>query len=183
VLYDKCLAEADSVKEKDPGLIKRDYSAYQKAYAAAFSPFPKRLNDLLDQQLVYGRFSPTAKGLAAAKSGIIQDADLSSLLKQGYVHAEGLRYEDFLPISAAGIFASNLGQYGTKSTAAQKPVYRQEQLEAIMGRKIVDSHQTYKGLEAQSILDSYYRLGLLEKLSREKRHGWQEAVLKFNPGL
>ena len=33
----------------------------------------------------------------------------------------GLRYEDFLPISAAGIFASNLGQYGTKSTAAAKP--------------------------------------------------------------
>jgi uncharacterized glyoxalase superfamily metalloenzyme YdcJ len=36
-----------------------------------------------------------------------------------------------LPVSAAGIFASNLNQYGTMRTATKQPKYCQEQLEEI----------------------------------------------------
>ena len=176
-LYDKCLAAAETMKEKNPGLIKKDYAAYQKAYADCFAPFPKKLKDLLAQKLVYGRFCTTTKGLVAAKNKKKYYTDHCVLLKKGYIQAEGLRYEDFLPVSAAGIFASNLGQYGTKSTAAEKPVYRQDQLETIMGRKIVDSHQTYKALEAESIAGAYVQLGISDQAPVAKKSQWPQAAV------
>lgn len=150
-LYDECLAAADKIRESDPGLIKRDYEAYQKAYAKCFAPFPKTLAGLLQQKLVFARYSPTDKGRAAAKSGRITTDDLAELVRQGFVRVEGLRYEDFLPFSAAGIFASNLGQYGTKSTATARPTYTQATLEKIMGRDIVDPNAVYAQQEATSI--------------------------------
>jgi uncharacterized glyoxalase superfamily metalloenzyme YdcJ len=76
-----------------------------------------------------------------------------------------LRYEDFLPVSAAGIFASNLGQYGTKSTASTKPVYTQKMLEEILGKKIIDSDAIYSGLQEESIRQVYEELGLADGAS------------------
>jgi len=88
------------------------------------------------------------------------------LSRLGFVQAEGLRYEDFLPFSAAGIFASNLGQYGTKATAASKPAYSPATLENIMGRKIIDPNETYHRLHAESVAEVYRELGLVEKVGR-----------------
>ncbi|TAL06577.1 MAG: DUF1338 family protein [Verrucomicrobia bacterium] len=150
-LYDECLAAAEKIREAEPDLIKRDYDGYRRAYAKCFAAFPKTLAGLLEQKLVYARYSATAKGLAAAKAGTIKTSDPAELARLGCVRAEGLRYEDFLPFSAAGIFASNLGQYGTKSTATARPIYTQATLEEIMGRKIVDPNVTYAGLEAESL--------------------------------
>jgi uncharacterized glyoxalase superfamily metalloenzyme YdcJ len=95
------------------------------------------------------------------------------------VAVEGLRYEDFLPVSAAGIFASNLNQYGTKSTATQKPVYSRAQLEEILGRKIVDPDVTYAGLDAESRWQVCTELGLLEKLEPAERARLQQAITAF----
>ena len=130
------LAAAEAARAQEPGFdARRDYEAYLREYAQCFAAFPKRLPALLEKKLVYGRFTATAKGLAAKAAQSIQTTDLNKLIRLGYVHADGLRYEDFLPVSAAGIFASNLGQYGTKSTAQAKPVYTREMLEEIPGRK------------------------------------------------
>jgi uncharacterized glyoxalase superfamily metalloenzyme YdcJ len=161
-LYDRCLAEAEANRAKDPGLAQRDPIAYEAAYAAAFAPFPKTLGELLRQGLVYGRYSATPKGSAAA--GKLDNSDIHQLADQGYVRFEGLRYEDFLPFSAAGIFASNLGQYGTQSTAAEKPTYSQELLESIMKRRIIDPNVIYEGTQAESLLQCYSDLGLLSRL-------------------
>ena len=150
-LYDECLAAADKIRESDPSLIKRDYEAYQRAYAKCFARFPKTLAGLLQQRLVFARYSPTDKGRTAAKGGQIATDDVSELLRQGYVRVEGLRYEDFLPFSAAGIFASNLGQYGTQSTAAARPTYTQATLEKIMGREIIDPNAAYAEQETASL--------------------------------
>ena len=165
-LYDECLAEADAVRERDPGIVKRDFAAYEAAYARAFGRFPKKLQELLDAGLVHVRYSPTAKGIASR--GSIGTTDLRELVRRGYARVEGLRYEDFLPVSAAGIFASNLNQYGTKSTAAVRPVYTQAMLEGVMGRRIIDSTAAYQGIEAQSILATYDRLGLTNTVDAAK---------------
>lgn len=58
-----------------------------------------------------------------------------------------IRYEDFLPVSAAGIFASNLSQYGTKSDNEARKKYTKELLETYMEKKITESDDLYK-LEA-----------------------------------
>ncbi len=174
-LYDECLAATDSLKEKNPAL-KNDYTAYQEAYAACFAPFPQTLPELLAQKLVYGQYIPSEAGIAAAKKGSIQTTDLCELAQRGLIHLQGLRYEDFLPISAAGIFASNLGQYGTKSTAAEKPAYQQEALEKIMGREIVDPNVTYEAVEARSILDLYSTLGLSDKVPPSEKKQLEAAA-------
>lgn len=178
-LYDRCLAEADAAKDKNPGLSKSDFAAYERLYAAPFAPFPKTLPALLAQGLVYGRYVATADGIAAGQEKRIATVDVAELVRLGYADYEGLRYEDFLPISAAGIFASNLAQYGTQSTAAQKPTYTQAQLEAILGRKIVDPNVTYAGVEAESLLATYAALGLTSQVPAERRQVLELAVAAY----
>jgi uncharacterized glyoxalase superfamily metalloenzyme YdcJ len=178
-LYDECLVAAEELREAEPDLIKRDYAAYQSAYASCFASFPKTLAGLLEQKLVFGRYAATTKGIAAERRQMIQSTDLGELLRLGYAQVEGLRYEDFLPFSAAGIFASNLGQYGTKSTAATKPAYTQETLEQIMGLKIIDPNVTYAGLHAESLLKTFSDLGLLKDLAPEERNQREQAVSAY----
>ena len=178
-LYDRCLAEADAAREKNPGLAKTDFAAFEAMYAKPFAPFPKTLPELLQQKLVYARYTATQTGRAAR--GRIKTTDLAELVRLGYVDYEGLRYEDFLPVSAAGIFASNLNQYGTKATAAQRPVYTQENLEKILGRKIVDAGITYAGLEAETLRQVYEDLGLTESLPAPDRAELERRCVAYRP--
>jgi uncharacterized glyoxalase superfamily metalloenzyme YdcJ len=178
-LYDACLAEADAAREKDPSLPKRDMAAYEALYAKPFAPFAKNLDGLIRQGHVYARYLPTEKGIAAAKSGAALSTDLLALAKDGLVEYEGLRYEDFLPVSAAGIFASNLQQYGTKSTAAVKPTYSQALLEEILGKRIIDSTTVYAGVDAESRLETYGKLGLLAKLPAAERAELEKRVAAY----
>ena len=179
-MYDTCLAQADAAREKDPSLPKKDFAAYEALYAKPFAPFPKTLPALLEQGLVYGRYAATPKGVAA--KGNLPTSDIHALVRDGFAQVEGLRYEDFLPVSAAGIFASNLNQYGTKSTAATKPVYTQAQLEQIMGKAIVDSDVVYRGMQAASLLDTFAQLGVMERVPAAQRAELEQAVAACPPG-
>ena len=152
----------------------RDHAVHLAAQARHYDDFPRTLPELLERGLVYGRYAATAKGRAAA--GTLDSTDLHALVRQGLVDVEGLRYEDFLPVSAAGIFASNLNQYGTKSTAAVKPEYPRALLEQIMGRPIVDADVVYRGMEAASLLQTFADLGLLDRLPRQRREALEAAV-------
>lgn len=173
-LYDDCLARAEAAKAEDPALAARDYAGYQARYAASFAPFPKRLRMLLDAGLVHARCEPTPAGLAAR--GSIDTTDPGELARLGLIRREGLRYEDFLPVSAAGIFASNLNQYGTRTAAANKPVFTKAMLEAVMGRPIVESALVYAALEAESVLNTYARLGLLEQMPEAESTRLEQAA-------
>lgn len=173
-LYDRCLAAADAERERDPELAKRDHAAHLTAQARHYDDFPRTLPELLEKGLVYGRYAATAKGRAAA--GTLETTDIHALVRQGLVDVEGLRYEDFLPVSAAGIFASNLNQYGTKSTAAVKPEYPRALLEQVMGRPIVDADVVYRGMEAASLLRTFADLGVLDRLPRQRREELEAAV-------
>jgi uncharacterized glyoxalase superfamily metalloenzyme YdcJ len=173
-LYDECLAAAEQAKAEDPGLMKRDFAAYEAMYAAHFDRFPKALPGLVEAGLVHARYEPTPAGLAAA--GTIDTADIAELVARGLARFEGLRYEDFLPVSAAGIFASNLNQYGTRTTAKAKPVYTQADLEAILGRPIIDAAAVYAGVEADSILRTCERLGVIGRLDPDRRAFLESAA-------
>jgi uncharacterized glyoxalase superfamily metalloenzyme YdcJ len=175
-LYDRCLVDADAAREKDPGLPKRDWDAYERAYAAPFAPFPKTLPALVAQGLVFARFAPTPAGEAAARAGSIGTTDLVELTRQGLVTCEGLRYEDFLPVSAAGIFASNLNQYGTASTAKVRPTYSKATLEQVMGKPIIEATEVYAGIDAASRLDTWTALGVLGRVPVDMRARMEAAV-------
>jgi len=168
-LYDQCLVSAEKMREAEPDFVRRDYEGYQKSYANCFAAFPKTLPGLLERGLVHGRYAATTKGTEAARHQLIHTTDANELVRLGYAQVEGLRYEDFLPFSAAGIFASNLGQYGTKSTAGSRPVYTARSLEEIMGRGIIDPNVSYAGLQAESLLTLYSKLQLKDQLAPGER--------------
>lgn len=178
-LYDECLTKADAAREKDPSLPKRDFPAYEALYAAPFKPFPKTLPELVAKGLVHARYLPTTKGLASR--GALDTADVRELVARGCLRIEGLRYEDFLPVSAAGIFASNLNQYGTKSTAHVRPTYSQSQLEAIMGKRIIDADAVYRAMESESILSALEQLGVIGLLPTVERERLESSAAKL-PG-
>ena len=158
-LYDRCLADAE-----------------HRPAAEAFATMPRTLPELLERGLVHGRPLPTAAGRAAAAAGAIDTTDLHAIARLGFVRIDGLRYEDFLPVSAAGIFASNLQQYGTLATAADAPVFERSMLEEIMGRPIVDPALVARGQEAEATLETYRVLGLLDRLPADQRRELEAAV-------
>jgi uncharacterized glyoxalase superfamily metalloenzyme YdcJ len=73
------------------------------------------------------------------------------------VHFEPLVYEDFLPVSAAGIFQSNLGDdaqshYGTHSN--------QQDFERALGRKTINELELYADTQRRSLLECSKALGI-----------------------
>lgn len=170
-LYDYCLSEQNSAScavssdcsEVD---VPSSGTAFKRA-SNAFAPFPETLLDLIEQGLVYATFEPSDIALEAENR--IMTTDVRALMRSGLLWCRGLRYEDFLPISAAGIFASNLDQYGTNSTACQPLTYSREQFEAIVGRSVIDSDNTYRIMQSRSLLASFRTLGVEHLLDDAQR--------------
>lgn len=166
-LYDTAIIEVDKIKQSDP--------RYAEVLASAFQNFPRGEQILREQGLAYFRYTPTTKGAALKQTGdahLMAELSLSALVEQGFVAAEGITYEDFLPVSAAGIFKSNLVDGGTAGVEKTGRSAR-DLLEATLGKPILDAFGMYSASEARSILASYAALGINpeqgEKLALEKR--------------
>lgn len=61
--------------------------------------------------------------------------------------AEPITYEDFLPVSAAGIFRSNLGDAAPPAYAAAAA---RDAFEAALGAKVLDPFALYAAIEHAS---------------------------------
>ncbi|MEG1455910.1 MAG: DUF1338 domain-containing protein, partial [Comamonas sp.] len=114
------------------------------------------LEAMHDQQLAFFRYAVRDQaGLAqAAASGA--GFDLPALLRAHIVEARPIVYEDFLPVSAAGIFQSNLGGAEQKSYAANAA---KELFEAALQAPVADEIALYAQSQQASIdaLQSAYR--------------------------
>ncbi|VVQ17377.1 hypothetical protein PS925_04291 [Pseudomonas fluorescens] len=118
---------------------------YNALMAQHFGEFPDSVEGMRDQELAYFRYFATEKGLAAGGLG---QSSLEDLLRDGYVKAEPLVYEDFLPVSAAGIFQSNLGDaaqahYGEHSN--------RHAFEQALERATIDELGLYAATQQRSI--------------------------------
>ncbi len=156
-LYDAAVKKAESI---DAALAARDYDAYMQAYTECFNEIPTSHAELRHQGLAFYRYEVTDKGYEKIHSHEIIPADFESCIKAGLIHFIPLRYEDFLPVSAAGIFASNLNQYGTKSDNSTKRQYEKKILEDIMDKKITEADEIYAKEEKDSKLNVTGVLGL-----------------------
>lgn len=151
-LYDRLLnAARDELKEfPNEGNAAR----YNALMTQHFGEFPDTFDGMRQQELAYFRYVVTEKGLA---SGERRPVSLNELLNSGYVRAEPLVYEDFLPVSAAGIFQSNLGDaaqahYGQHSN--------QQAFEKALGRATLDELGLYAETQQRSIEECFAVLGL-----------------------
>ncbi|MFD2237538.1 2-oxoadipate dioxygenase/decarboxylase HglS [Aureimonas populi] len=110
-LYDTLLAQVrGDVQVKGDGSNAADYMA---ALSRRFEGFPDDEETLRREGLAFFRYTPTGKAGAPATD------DVEALLAGGYLKAEPITYEDFLPVSAAGIFQSNLGDESQQNFAAR----------------------------------------------------------------
>nr|WP_298249365.1 VOC family protein [uncultured Halomonas sp.] len=137
-LYDRLLAAS---RKQTQGL---DNAAHQRVLAEVFADFPDSEDALRQQELAFFEYRLTAAGRAA---GRVTESDLETLIEQGLVMAYPITYEDFLPVSAAGIFQSNLGGGDNEAYAGNA---NREAFEAALGAPVADELALYAERERAS---------------------------------
>ncbi|WP_433588146.1 2-oxoadipate dioxygenase/decarboxylase HglS [Pseudomonas koreensis] len=142
-LYDRLLNAARDELGDFPN--EGNAARYNALMTRHFGEFPDSVDGMREEELAYFRYFPTEKGLTA---GSLSSASLEDLLRDGHVKAEPLVYEDFLPVSAAGIFQSNLGDaaqthYGEHSN--------RQAFEQALGRSTIDELGLYAETQRRSI--------------------------------
>ncbi|KAM0463396.1 hypothetical protein ACHAO4_000109 [Trichoderma viride] len=83
---------------------------------------------------------------------------LEHLIQQGIIDITPITYEDFLPLSAAGIFRSNLGTQA--SSASVDALSNEAGMEEALGAKLSSSDELYKTMEDESIRKCEVELGI-----------------------
>ncbi|TPQ16512.1 2-oxoadipate dioxygenase/decarboxylase [Streptomyces sporangiiformans] len=76
---------------------------------------------------------------------------IDDLVEQGWVRAEPIVYEDFLPRSAAGIFQSNLSGEGSRDNAQEGAAYDSEWLSGAIDREVLDPFALYERQQNESL--------------------------------
>ena len=155
-LYDERLeASRKIVRPAADGSNAREYEA---ALAKAFEGFPDSWAGIRQAGLGYFSYSLTEKGRAA---GSLASGDLEALIADGLVRFDPIVYEDFLPVSAAGIFQSNLGDTAQQEFVASP---NQKRFETDLGATVLNEFDHYAGIEAASI---DHCLGALRSVAAE----------------
>lgn len=153
-LYDQLL---DAARDALGGVpAEANAERYMSLLKDSFQAFPDELAQMREQGLAYFRYFPTERGLAA-RGDSQRPTSLQGLIDAGHVHFEALVYEDFLPVSAAGIFQSNLGddaqsEYGSNAN--------RDAFEQALGKSVQDELALYAQSEQRSLQACAQALGL-----------------------
>ena len=144
-LYDQLLNAARDALGAFPN--EGNAARYVKLMEQHFQAFPDNHAQMREQGLAYYRYFPTEQGLAARGSAD-QPRTLEALIAAGHIDVEPLVYEDFLPVSAAGIFQSNLGDAAQSHYAANS---NQAEFEQALGQRTIDELKLYGETQQRSI--------------------------------
>lgn len=148
--HDALVAATDERCRHDPSRPRPEH-----ARAVWDEGMPARERDLAVADLAYYRFRA-----AAAPPPGEPPTGLAALLDGGWVHAEPIVYEDFLPRSAAGIFASNLDDAGRRDDAVTGSERTAGWLAGVLDRSLHDPFALYDAQRRRSLDDLAVRLGL-----------------------
>jgi uncharacterized glyoxalase superfamily metalloenzyme YdcJ len=142
-LYDRLLSDVRSME--NAGNTSNDYEAQ---LTRAFANFPDDLDVMHDQGLAFFHYVIRDPAALNQIAGVGAEFDLATLRSQGVVEALPIIYEDFLPVSAAGIFQSNLGGCEQSSYSA---LPAKEQFEAALQAQVIDEIELYKQSQESSL--------------------------------
>ncbi len=144
-LYDQLLNAARDELGAFPN--EGNAARYVELMEQHFQAFPDNHAQMREQGLAYFRYFVTEQGLAA-RGRADSTQTLEALMAAGHVAVEPLVYEDFLPVSAAGIFQSNLGDAAQSHYTAHS---NQAQFEQALGRGTIDELKLYAETQQRSI--------------------------------
>lgn len=88
---------------------------------------------------------------------------LDALIEAGFIRFDPIVYEDFLPVSAAGIFQSNLGTDAQQNYSERS---NRDAFEAGLGGTVQDELALYASAEKRSLDLTYETLGHPELAQR-----------------
>jgi uncharacterized glyoxalase superfamily metalloenzyme YdcJ len=151
-LYDQLLNSARDALGEFPN--EGNAVRYAQLLEQAFQAFPDSHDEMRRQGLAFFRYFATEQGLAARGR---LSANLEQLIEAGHVRVEPLVYEDFLPVSAAGIFQSNLGDDAQSQYATQS---NQQDFERALGRPTINELGLYAETQQRSLVECARALGL-----------------------
>ncbi|MGE8283431.1 MAG: VOC family protein [Stenotrophomonas lactitubi] len=140
-LYDQLLTQA-----RDAGGAGSTGGDYGQRLQAVFASFPDDHDTLRQEGLGYYRYQLTDAGRAAPER--VADLPAEVLVAAGLATADPIVYEDFLPVSAAGIFQSNLGGGEQRAYAAHA---NREAFEQALGTAVNDEFEIYERIQAESL--------------------------------
>ncbi|PKS09655.1 hypothetical protein jhhlp_004274 [Lomentospora prolificans] len=154
-LYDELLREATKMAADETC----DLDA---ALAKAFEAYPDDWDELRTRGLVYFRYRVATDHRDGHITEPTQNSStLEDLISSGVIECEPITYEDFLPLSAAGIFKSNLGEVVSQSPIREASSSMSD-LEDILGCKIISQFDLYDRLQQESLDKCVKELGLSE---------------------
>jgi uncharacterized glyoxalase superfamily metalloenzyme YdcJ len=142
-LYDQLLEKTRKVAR--PAADGSNSAIYEAELARTFGLFPDDWSAIRDRELGYFAYSLTSKGRSVVLS---EPRHPDVLIEEGLIRFDPILYEDFLPVSAAGIFQSNLGD-GAQQEFVASP--NQERFEADLGAKVLNEFDHYAGIERASL--------------------------------
>ncbi|CAG9981079.1 unnamed protein product [Clonostachys byssicola] len=149
-LYDELLENAMNQArslEGEGGGISPD--AINEVVSQVFQAYPDDWDELRRHGLIFCTYRCTTKGLNSRLA--LGKYSLETLVCLGIVEARPITYEDFLPLSAAGIFQSNLGSKGSPKEHVARPDERG--MEEALGAALEDSDELYTKMQSDSIIE------------------------------
>lgn len=150
--YDALLARVDDEVARRPGDDRADI-----ARALWAGELPDTEQELAAQGLAHFTYHAVP---GRPQDGSRPPAALQDLVAQGWVRAEPVVYEDFLPRSAAGIFQSNLSDEGSRNNDQQGTDYDSDWLSGVLGRDVLDPFDLYEEQQNRSLAQVARDLGL-----------------------
>jgi uncharacterized glyoxalase superfamily metalloenzyme YdcJ len=144
-LYDELLERSMQIISKHPSA---GPEGQDRIVAETFAQYPDSWDELRRQSLVYFTYRCTP---IAGSVVIEQGRNLEDLLNLGVLEAVPITYEDFLPLSAAGIFQSNLGSSGVGSAKVHSPLSDKTGFERALLRPVIDLDGCYAEAQEASL--------------------------------
>jgi uncharacterized glyoxalase superfamily metalloenzyme YdcJ len=143
-IYDDLLASVRG--EVQVGSSGENASGYATELAQRFKALPDDWSTLRAEGLAFFRYSAPRAGIEAIRRDNLPRS-IEALIANGYLRFDPIIYEDFLPVSAAGIFQSNLGgdaqhHYGERANRAL--------FEEALGQPVLDEFDLYARAEKAS---------------------------------
>lgn len=146
-LYDDLINEWRGAVAKLPSETKAETK--EELLAKVFEKFPDDMETIRKEDLAYFTYKPAINAPRA------QGMSFDSLISSGAIKLEPITYEDFLPVSAAGIFHSNLGGDGGMSHAAAAD---QDSFEKSLGCPVKSELKLYDAMQEASIKECFANL-------------------------
>lgn len=144
-LYDETLEKVLATQApKGDGSNLKEYKA---ALKKAFDVFPDDWDQLREEGLIYVRYEADVEK-AQANNSQVDVSNVDQLIKAGFLKVYPQVYEDFLPVSAAGIFRSNLNEQ-QKQDVSHNP--QQALFEKQLGAEVHDQFALYEKVQQESL--------------------------------